>query len=128
MTFLQCALKGLQRSPRILVGSSVIEGGQMLTAADVSCLVIPDGCLGLPTVAALEQGIPVVAVEENRNIMKNDLSVLPWAEGKFYRVSNYWEAAGVVSSVRAGIDPPRSEEAATESSRGQFIRQVHWGR
>ena len=105
LTFLQCTLKGLQRSPRISVGSSVTEGGHMLTAADVSCLVIPDGCLGLPTVAALEQGIPVVAVEENRNIMKNDLSVLPWAEGKFYRVSNYWEAAGVVSSLRAGIDP-----------------------
>ena len=105
LTFLQCTLKGLQRSPRILVGSSVIEGGHMLTAADVSCLVIPDGCLGLPTVAALEQGIPVVAVEENRNIMKNDLSVLPWAEGKFYKVSNYWEAAGVISSLRAGIDP-----------------------
>ena len=105
LTFLQCILKGLQRSPRILKDSSVIGGGHMLTAADVSCLVIPDGCLGLPTLAALEQGIPVVAVEENQNIMKNDLSVLPWAEGRFYRVSNYWEAAGVVSSLRAGIDP-----------------------
>ena len=105
LTFLQCILKGLQRSPRILKGTSVIEGGHILTAADVSCLVIPDGCLGLPTLAALEQGIPVVAVEENRNIMKNDLTVLPWAPGKFYRVSNYWEAAGVVSSLRAGIDP-----------------------
>jgi hypothetical protein len=31
----------------------------VFTAADVSCLVIPDGCLGLPTLAALEQGIPV---------------------------------------------------------------------
>ena len=105
LTFLQCTLKGLQRSPRILSGSSVIEGRNILTASDVSCLVIPDGCLALPTIAAFEQGIPVIAVEENRNIMKNDLSVLPWAEGKFYRVSNYWEAAGVVSSLRAGIDP-----------------------
>ena len=105
LTFLQCILKGLQKSPRIQVGSTVMEGGHLLTAADVSCLVIPDGCLGLPTVAALEQGIPVIAVEENRNIMKNDLSVLPWPEDKFYRVSNYWEAAGVISSLRAGIDP-----------------------
>ena len=105
LTFLQCTLKGLQRSPRILRGSSVIQGRNILTVSDVSCLVIPDGCLGLPTLAALEQGIPVIAVEENQNIMKNDLSVLPWAEGKFYRVSNYWEAAGVVSSLRAGIDP-----------------------
>ena len=41
LTFLQCTLKGLQRSPRILVGSSVVESGHTLTAADVSCLVIP---------------------------------------------------------------------------------------
>ena len=105
LTFLQCILKGLQKSPRIQAGSTVMEDGNLLTAADVSCLVIPDGCLGLPTLAALEQGIPVIAVEENRNIMKNDLSVLPWPKGKFYRVSNYWEAAGVISSLRAGIDP-----------------------
>ena len=105
LTFFQCILKGLQRSPQIQVGPNLMEGGHTLTAADVSCLVIPDGCLGLPTLAALEQGIPVIAVEENRNIMKNDLSVLPWPEDKFFRVSNYWEAAGVISSLKAGIDP-----------------------
>jgi len=43
----------------------------VLTAADVSCLVIPDGCVGLPRLAALEQGIPVIAVKENRNRMRN---------------------------------------------------------
>ena len=40
---------------------------------DVNCLVIPDGCVGLPVLAALQQGIPVIAVKENRNIMKNEL-------------------------------------------------------
>ena len=50
----------------------------VLTAADISCLVIPDGCVGLPTLAALEQGIPVIAVRENKNVMRNDLTVLPW--------------------------------------------------
>ncbi|MFC2002561.1 DUF3326 domain-containing protein [Chloroflexota bacterium] len=41
----------------------------LLTVVDISCLVIPDGCVGLPTLAALEQGIPVIAVRENKNRM-----------------------------------------------------------
>ncbi len=77
----------------------------VITAEDVSCLVIPDGCLGLPTLAALEQGIPVIAVRENKNVMRNDLSALPWKSGQFYSVANYWEAAGVIAAIRAGISP-----------------------
>ncbi len=77
----------------------------VFTARDVSCLVIPDGCLGLPTLAALEQGIPVIAVRENTNLMKNDLAALPWAQGQLHIVENYWEAAGVLAALKAGIDP-----------------------
>ena len=72
----------------------------VMTAADISCLVIPDGCLGLPTLAALEQGIPVIAVRENKNLMKNDLTLLPWAPGQLQIVENYWEAAGVMSALK----------------------------
>ena len=104
-TFLQCTLKGLQRSPRIVTGASTMAQPSVFTAEDVSCLVIPDGCLGLPTLAALEQNIRVIAVSENRNLMKNDLSTLPWKSGQFHRVGNYWEAVGVIASMRAGIDP-----------------------
>ena len=77
-----------------------------MTVRDISCLVIPDQCLGLPTLAALEQGIPVIAVKENQNLMKNDLTALPWAKGQLHVVENYWEAAGVLGALRAGIDPP----------------------
>lgn len=104
-TFLQCTLKGLQRSPRIVTDDQAMNRPGILTAADVSCLVIPDGCLGLPTLAALEQGIKVIAVHENRNLMKNDLAALPWAPGQFHRVDNYWEAVGVIAAMRAGIEP-----------------------
>ena len=104
-TFLQCTLKGLQRSPRIISEPSAMAQAGVFTAADVSCLVIPDGCLGLPTLAALEQGIRVIAVSENHNLMKNDLSALPWRPDQFYCVGNYWEAVGVIASMRAGIDP-----------------------
>ena len=105
LTFLQCTLKGLQRSPRIVTDAKAMNQQGVFGAAEVSCLVIPDGCLGLPTLAALEQGIPVIAVQENRNLMKNDLSALPWVAGQFHRVRNYWESVGVVAALRAGIDP-----------------------
>ena len=105
VSFLQCVLKGLQRSPKIVTDEAAMREPGVLTARDVSCLVIPDGCLGLPTLAALEQGIPVIAVRENTNLMKNDLTALPWAQGQLHIVENYWEAAGVLSALKAGIDP-----------------------
>ncbi len=104
-TFLQCTLKGLQRSPRIVSERTAMQQPSVMTAEDVSCLVIPDGCLGLPTFAALEQGIPVIAVRENRNLMQNDLTALPWAAGQLHVVENYWEAAGVIAAMKAGIAP-----------------------
>lgn len=101
----QCILKGLQMSPKVITDADAMQHHSVLTSSDVSCLVIPDGCIGLPTLACLEQGIPVIAVRENKNIMKNDLGSLPWAQGQFYMVKNYWEAAGVMAALRAGIDP-----------------------
>ena len=105
MTFFQSVLKGLQRSPRIITDREALREPGVMTARDVSCLVLPQGCLGLPTLAALEQGIPVIEVEENVNLMRNDLSALPWRHGQFHRVANYWEAAGVMAALKAGIDP-----------------------
>ena len=104
VTFLQSIFKGLQRSPRII--KTINQGNDnLITASDISCMIIPDGCIGLPTLAALEQGIPVIAVKENKNLMKNNLSKLPWAEGQLYTVENYWEAVGVMNSIKAGIAP-----------------------
>ena len=97
--------KGLHRSPKIVTDPIAMWHHSVLTAADISCLVIPDGCLGLPTLAALEQGIKVIAVRENINLMRNDLSALPWAAGQFYCVDNYWEAVGVMTAIKAGVKP-----------------------
>ena len=103
VTFFQSVLRGLQRSPLIVGKEMAVRGG--LGAESISCLIIPDGCLGLPTLAALQQGIKVIAVRENANIMRNDLSLLPWNEGQFFQVENYWEAVGVTNCLRMGIDP-----------------------
>jgi hypothetical protein len=101
--FLHCVLKGLHKSPQIITDRSLFTHPNILTAADISCLVIPNGCVGLPTLAALEQGIPVIAVRENRNRMKNDLENLPFAPGKLFIVENYLEAVGVMTALKGGI-------------------------
>jgi len=105
LTFLQCIFKGLQKSPKIITDKKLMQRQGVLTASDVSCLVIPDGCLGLPTLAALEQGITVIAVRENKNLMKNDLTQLPWAPDQFHLVENYLEAVGLMNAIKAGITP-----------------------
>jgi hypothetical protein len=43
----------------------------------------------LPRLAALEQGIPVIAVRENRNRMRNELGKLPFGPGKLFIAENY---------------------------------------
>jgi len=105
ISFIQCIFKGLMRSPRIVTRPEEIYRPGVISARDISCLVIPEGCLGLPTLAALEQGIPVIAVKENKNRMRNDLESLPWAPGQYFCVENYWEAAGVMAALKAGIAP-----------------------
>ncbi len=104
-TYLHCILKGLHKSPRIIDNSLIHDHSGLLTVSDISCLVIPDGCIGLPTLAALEQGIPVIAVKENKNRMQNKLEDLPFASRKLFVVDNYLEAAGLIDALRAGIAP-----------------------
>ena len=99
VTYLHCILKGLHKSPKIV---SYDKG---LNAEDISCLIVPDGCVGLPTLAALEHGIPVIAVKENKNYMKNSLEELPFHKGKLFIVENYLEAVGIMQAIKAGIEP-----------------------
>jgi len=102
-TYLYSILKGLHRSPGIVSNAPIHGDSSLLTVADVSCLVIPDGCIGLPTLAALEQGIPVIAVKENKNCMQNKLEDLPFASGKLFVVENYLEAVGVMTALKSGV-------------------------
>jgi hypothetical protein len=104
LAFLQCVLRGLQATPAITTPArGRIDHG--FRSANISCLVIPDGCLGLPTLAALINRIPVIAVRGNTNQMQNDLGLLPWQPMQFVQVENYLEAAGAAAALRAGIDP-----------------------
>ena len=104
-SFFHCVLKGLHKSPKLISEKDTFYSNDIISAKDISCLVIPDGCLGLPTLAALEQGIKVISVKENKNLMCNDLSVLPWDKGQFFQVENYLEAAGILNAIKNGISP-----------------------
>ena len=87
--YLHCVLKGLNRAPRI--------SSSGLSVDDIDVLVSPYGCFGKPHEACLGQKIPVIIVKENKTICNN----LPHA--KFIVVENYWEVAGIISSMKAGI-------------------------
>jgi hypothetical protein len=101
--FIHCILKGLHRSPKIIKNSELFHEPDIISSSDISCLVIPENCIGLPTLAALEQGIPVIAVHENRNCMRNDLKKLPFKTDKLFIVDNYVEAAGIISVLKSGV-------------------------
>ncbi len=97
VTYLHCILKGLHKAPRI----TTYDKG--LNVENISCLIIPDKCVGLPTLACMEHGIPVIAVRENKNNMDNDLQKLPFKHGKLFIVDNYLEAVGVMHALKSGI-------------------------
>ena len=96
-TFLHCVLKGLHKAPKI------VEPQEGISVKDISAIVIPDGVLGLPVLAALRQGVKVIAVK-NKNTMKNNLSRLPWKENQFFKCDNYFEACGILNCLKQGID------------------------
>jgi len=102
ITFLQCVLKGLHKSPRIIKDPELMRRSDVLTAKNISVLIIPDGCFGQTVTAAIDQGIPVIAVK-NKNIMKNDLTTLPFYKGQLIQVDSYLEACGVLSAMKAGV-------------------------
>jgi hypothetical protein len=102
-TYLFSVLKGLHRSPAICPASGNPGGAGRFGAENIHCLVIPDGCVGLPTLAALAQRIPVIAVRGNRNCLKSELRALPGSDEGVVYAENYLEAAGVMTALRAGI-------------------------
>jgi hypothetical protein len=117
-TYLFSVLKGLHRSPTIRAAGENPGAAGRFGAENIHCLVIPDGCIGLPTLAALAQRIPIVAVRGNRNCLINDLSQIPGAREGIHYVDNYFEAAGVMTALRNGIslESVRRPIAATKLS------------
>ncbi len=87
--YLHCVLKGLNRAPRISAFG--------LSVSDIDVMVSPDSCHGPPHRACLEAGIPVIVVKENKTICNKH------STASFIYVENYWEAAGVIACMKAGV-------------------------
>ena len=124
-TNLHCVLKGLHKSPKLHFNPLGVGSiGRGLTVEDVSCLVIPDGCVGIPTLAALQQGIPVIAVRENHNHMLNDLEELPFDPGKLFIVDNYLEAVGIMNALKGGINPEAVRRPLSRTKVKEQVQEV----
>jgi hypothetical protein len=99
-TELHCILRGMYYTPKIVEN---IESSNILSNKDIHALVTPDRCISIPILSALEQNIPVIAVEDKLNVMNNDLSKLPWKRGQFYKAKDHIEAAGLLMMLKHGI-------------------------
>lgn len=89
LCYLHCVLKGLNRAPRIS------ESG--LFVQDIDVMVSPYGCFGRPHQECLKANIPVIVVRENTTVCNKQ------SYPEFIYAENYWEAAGIIACMKAGI-------------------------
>jgi hypothetical protein len=86
--YIHCVFKGLHKAPRI--------SDTGLSVNDIDCLVSPLKCYGRPHKACEKAGIPIITVKENTTCLDVEPKQHEW-------VDNYFEAAGYIQSLRAGI-------------------------
>ncbi len=103
-TFMPCVLTGLGRSPQMTPVENA--GPQDLTVSHLSAVVVPANSLGgIPVLAALVRGIPVIAVENNQTVLGVDSACFENSPNHHLirRVRSYEEAAGVLQAIRLGL-------------------------
>ena len=91
MCYLHCCLKGGHTAPKI----SLKDGAYWNT--DIDFLISPANVFGRPHAACMRADIPVIAVEENRTVLKDRMP------DSFIIAKNYLEAAGIIGAKKAGI-------------------------
>lgn len=101
-TFLPCILEGLARAPRPVPVAEAGPGDLRIGAVDA--VVVPyAACGGIPALAAVRRGIPLVAVRENAVACAATPEALGLAG--VHVVATYLEAAGLLMALRSGIAP-----------------------
>jgi hypothetical protein len=99
VSYLHCILKGLHRAPRI--HRSAVYSSKTIIVDDVDVLISPYGCYGEPHYACADRRIPIIFVRENKTVVNSAFKEL----GQHIYVENYWEAAGYVLAMKAGVLP-----------------------
>ncbi|KAI4387759.1 hypothetical protein MLD38_000165 [Melastoma candidum] len=104
-TFLPCVLAGLSNAPNYLVGRSHFGVNSCVLSSDVDSVILPiDACGGDGALAfARSKKKPLMIVVEENDTVLNDTPEKLGIEA--VRVSNYWEAIGVIAAHKAGVDP-----------------------
>jgi hypothetical protein len=101
-TFLPCVLTGLHKAPRYAPAQQVSPYAMSIDHLDA--LVLPGDVLGgIPALAAMERGIPIIAVMNNITVMTIGPDAWPQYADKIHTVQNYLEAAGLLQAMRLGL-------------------------
>lgn len=104
-TELFCVLKGLSRAPKIVYDKTLFNRSNIITNEKISCIIIPDRCLNLSILSALEQNIKVIVVNDKTNVMNNNLNILPDKYLKnIIRAKNYYEVIGILLCIKNNIN------------------------
>ncbi len=98
VSYIHCILKGLHKAPKIVDYNC--RSKATIRVDDIDVMVSPDGCWGVPHEACANWGIPIIFVRENKNIFKPFDTI----SKNCIMAENYMEAAGIISSIKAGID------------------------
>ena len=89
--YLHCCLKGGHVAPKISLKDSAYWN------TDIDFLVSPINVFGRPHIACERFNIPVIAVEENRTVLEDEMP------SDFIIAKNYLEVAGIISAKKAGV-------------------------
>jgi hypothetical protein len=105
-TFLPCVLVGLSRAPQIVPNINSGNSGQFgdITATNIDAIVTPYSACGGAGLLALNSlpHIQTIFVKENQTTLRVTPSLLGL---RGVVVENYWEAIGILSAIKAGINP-----------------------
>jgi hypothetical protein len=110
-TFLPCILTGLARAPQIETDPSSARA-HSVGVRDVDALVTPADALGgIPAMACLSRGIPIIAVSENTTVMEMPPAVWQphWPQARILQAHSYAEAAGLLQAMRLGLRLPLTD-------------------
>tara|TARA_Y100001968_G_scaffold239898_1_gene223418 strand:- start:9963 stop:11081 length:1119 start_codon:yes stop_codon:yes gene_type:complete len=117
-TFLTSVLVGLNRAPDLIPiseyqikSNKVLSTDEFLKPSSLGAIVVPEGALGGEAVlACLEREVPVIAVKNSNLLKLNSASFkidnnLINPEVNILHAMNYAEAAGLLISLREGLNP-----------------------
>ncbi|MEM7584694.1 MAG: DUF3326 domain-containing protein [Acidobacteriota bacterium] len=101
---LACVLIGLSKAPQLRrsEGPNAPRIVDSVSVHNLLAVVTPAGCLGgIPSIYAARQGVPIVAVRDNRTVL--DVTAEKMSMPGVIEVASYAEAAGILLALRHGL-------------------------